>query len=244
MDVQKEPIKLKATDKRVQPCGEGDSPKVNDSWLHLEVAEEENFNKKVHALIRSIASKQDFPSVNNFYAESVHCRTNLAKYFNALFWSKPKVIFIGEAPGVRGCALTGTPFTSERILRGGRLNRHFPRTSFYVEGNSYEGSAHYFWETIDLMTAPPVLWNVFPLHPYKIVQGVMKNRTPKSAEKKWGREILQQVMDLFPNVQVVSVGNNAKDACATLGIITTGHIIHPAYHANEFREQMRSFITG
>ncbi|AIQ39917.1 uracil-DNA glycosylase [Paenibacillus sp. FSL R5-0912] len=216
----------------------------DDSWLHPEVSVEEKFTHIVQEIIRLIVDKQDFPSVNNIYADSMDRQANLTKYFEALYGINPKIIFIGEAPGVHGCSLTGIPFTSERILRQGRLERHFPGTNFHVEGNSYEGSANYFWEIIDLMVSPPILWNVFPLHPFKMENGVMKNRTPKIAEKKWGHTILQLIIELFPNIRIVSVGNSAKDTCLKLSIDTADHIIHPAYHAKEFREQMRSYYIG
>jgi hypothetical protein len=220
--------------------GEGDS-QSGDTWLHPEVNEEVVFDKKIKEIIRLIAEKTDFPSVNNFYKDSLLRRTNLAKYFRALFWIKPRIMFIGEAPGINGCALTGVPFSSERLIQEGRLDFHL-KQKFVAEGNSYEGSAAYFWEMIDLMPKPPVLWNVFPLHPYKVKDGDMKNRAPKMAEKEWGRKILLMVLDLFPEIKVISVGNHAKEMCEKLGIETAAHIIHPAYHVSEFREQFRNKI--
>ena len=221
--------------------GEGYSEN-GDAWLHPEVEEEEVFERKVDQIVRLLAEKMDFPNVNNFYADSVDRQTNLRKYFRALFGISPRVLFCGEAPGIHGCALTGIPFTSERLIKEGRLERHFPRTRFIINANSYEGSAAYFWEMIDRMPKPPVLWNVFPLNPIKVKDGRIQNRAPLKEEKVWGREILLEVLDLFPGIKVVSVGNHAKESCDRLGIKTEGHIIHPAYHANEFREQATQFL--
>jgi uracil-DNA glycosylase len=235
---------LKPTVDRKIVKGDGYSLDGDDSWLHPEIDEEEKFDWKARKIIQLIIEKKDFPFVNNFYSESIEMRINLAKYFRALFWVNPNIMFIGEAPGIHGCALTGIPFTSERLIKQGRLDHHFLGTRFFSKGDSYEASAGYFWEMIDQMPRPPVLWNVFPLHPFKIEKGIMKNRTPKKAEKEWGRIILQFVIELFPDIKIISVGNHAKETCVKLGIETTGHIIHPAYHANEFREQFRSHLLS
>lgn len=153
-------------------------------------------------------------------------------------------MFIGEAPGVNGCAYTGIPFTSERAICQGQLERHFHSTRFVIEGDCYEGSAGYMWEAINSMQKPPILWNVFPLHPYKIKNDKTENRPPRANEKEWGKTILKSVLDLFPNVSVFSIGNHAKDMCEKLGIETSGHLIHPAHHAKEFREQFRGYFLS
>jgi hypothetical protein len=242
-------FKHNAKEKREIVKGEGSSPNGEDSSLHTEVSDKEIFVRKVRKIIKIISEKNDFPFVNNFYAESNEKQANLENYFHALYGIKPKFMFIGEAPGIHGCALTGIPFTSERLIKQKRLDRHFPGTKFVVNGNTYEGSAGYFWEMIDLMPKPPVLWNVFPLHPYKIEKDkngkdIIKNRPPKKEEIEWGGKILRLVLDLFPGIQIITVGNHAKKTCEKLGIETYGHIIHPAYHPKEFRIQFHKLILN
>ncbi|MFD1676621.1 uracil-DNA glycosylase [Alicyclobacillus fodiniaquatilis] len=239
--MERKVIKVKRTvERNILEKGEGASSN-GDGWLHQEVFVEEIFDQKVWGIIGEMSEKV-FPSVNNFYKDSSLRQSNLEKYFNALFWKRPSYMFIGEAPGVHGCALTGIPFTSERVIRDGITNHHFNGTRFMAEGHSYEGSASYFWQMINRMPKPPVLWNVFPLHPYKMVNGEMKNRAPKEAEKAWGQEILLKVLGLFPSIHIITVGNHARTTCEKLKIKTSGHIIHPAHHVNEFREQFRIFL--
>ena len=44
------------------------------------------------------------------------CRKNLKLYLNKMIDVKPSHLLLGEAPGYKGCGITGIAFTSERIL--------------------------------------------------------------------------------------------------------------------------------
>lgn len=192
-------------EKRWNIRGEGFSEN-GDAWLHPEVDEEGEFESKVRNLVDWLASL-DIPEVGNFYTDSDMRKLNLVKYFNALFWIKPDWMFIGEAPGVHGCVKTGIPFTSERLIQERRLERHFPATRFVVEGNKSEASATVVWGAVDRLSKPPVMWNAFPLHPRKKDGG---NRPPTSAELEMGVHALSTVVDLFPGVKIISVGQKAE----------------------------------
>jgi len=48
--------------------------------------------------------------------ESLIRKHNLLTYFVHMKKLKPKILLLGEAPGYKGCRLTGVPFTSEKIL--------------------------------------------------------------------------------------------------------------------------------
>ncbi|MUG86873.1 hypothetical protein GNP92_11020 [Paenibacillus timonensis] len=224
-------------EKRRNVRGEGYS-KNGDAWLHPEVDEEGEFESKVRNLVDWLAS-QDLPEVGNFYTDSDMRKLNLVKYFNALFWIKPDWMFIGEAPGVHGCVKTGIPFTSERLIQERRLERHFPGTRFVVEDNKSEASATVVWGAVDRLSKPPVMWNALPLHPRKKDGG---NRPPTSAELEMGVHALSTVVDLFPGVKIISVGKKAERVCKKIGVQTAGHLIHPSYHAKEFREQFETYF--
>jgi len=44
------------------------------------------------------------------------CRKNLKLYLNKMIEARPSHLLLGEAPGYKGCGITGIAFTSERIL--------------------------------------------------------------------------------------------------------------------------------
>ena len=46
-------------------------------------------------------------------------RHNLLLYLQQMLIFNPQILLVGEAPGYRGCRLTGVPFTSELILVNG-----------------------------------------------------------------------------------------------------------------------------
>lgn len=242
--MENKPIIVRPTVKRVIQKGEGYSPDGDDSWLHPEVVEEGKFQEAVHGIIQRLLLKNDFPEVNNFYADSEYKQRNLRKYFNALFWIKPKVMFIGEAPGIKGCFHTGIPFTSERLIQTGVVYHYLKGPRFEVRGNTYERSSGFIWEFVALMPRPPVLWNIFPLHPYKIVDGKIDNRAPNRDEKEWGKIILNEVRNLFPGIKVVTIGNHAKEACLQLKVETSGHLIHPSRRVNRFRDQFNALLPS
>lgn len=229
MDEQENIICLKPTVKKTVIRGEGG---VNDFWLHPEVFEEEEFNQKARSIIRNLRYKNDLKNVNNFYADnSMNCR-NPADYFNEIFWNKPKYLFVGEAPGINGCALTGIPFTSESLL----LRRKVLKGKYHVQGNTNERSATVMWGEIAKLDSLPLLWNIMPLHPYLIDKdNKIKNRTPSSLEKAWGKDIFLEIIALFPNIKIYSVGNHSQRSLKELEMGTEGHMTHPVI-AHKFRE--------
>ncbi|UCG25887.1 MAG: hypothetical protein JSW55_07845, partial [Chloroflexota bacterium] len=48
-------------------------------------------------------------------------RANLRLYLSQIAAAGPALLLVGEAPGYRGCRLTGVPFTSEAILLDERI---------------------------------------------------------------------------------------------------------------------------
>ncbi|WP_186320370.1 uracil-DNA glycosylase [Paenibacillus sp. Y412MC10] len=230
-------IKAIPTVERRMVRGEGYS-EDGDAWLHPEVEEEAAFDQKARKIVDKIAAKLDFQNVSNFYADSEMKHRNLLHYFNMLFWHKPEHMFIGEAPGKDGCVRTGIPFTSERLIRRGQFKKHMPHVRFVVEGNQTERSATVIWKSIETLANPSLMWNVFPLHP---CDEIGKNRTPRREELEWGKTVLPLVVDLFPGIKVVSVGEKARSACRELGIVTIGHLNHPR-RADIFRKQFESLF--
>jgi hypothetical protein len=118
-------------------------------------------------------------------------------------------LLVGEAPGHRGCALTGVPFTSQRILT---VSEH-PfivgiRPSLDVTGDVTESTATMVWSHFAERPAVPAFWNVFPFHPHT-VDDQKSNRKPTRAETEAGRPFLELILEILTPHTIIAVGNTA-----------------------------------
>jgi hypothetical protein len=145
------------------------------------------------------------------------------------------LMLVGEAPGVRGCRLTGVPFTSEMVL----LQQRVPGDPVPVAPAHEpvkEATATMIWEAVGAWTRLPVFWNAFPWHPHR-PNLPCTNRRPTQAELMRGEPFLQWMLRLFSGVRVVAVGNSAETSLKRLGIPCT-KVRHPSHGGKQ------AFITG
>lgn len=205
-----------------------------DKKPNVNLDQESPVIQKVQSFIDSLKNQRKFPDVNNFYAESNEKSRNLKLYLLTMIEKKPELLFLGEAPGIKGCYLTGIPFTSERILQSTSFTKHF-KGNFLLSGNEYEHSANMLWKEVQKLNTPPLLWNIFPLHPYEMIDNKCENRAPLSHEKEWGKLMLIQLLELFPNIKIFTIGRHAQKALKEMQIKTEGHMTHPRL-AKKFRE--------
>lgn len=171
--------------------------------------------------------------VNNFYAagRTNTQRHNLQTYLQQMVELKPDTLLVGEAPGHNGCARTGVPFSSERLVREGVLGgRLFGEHNGYRVSHRtavHEQTAAAMWEVLAEVDRIPLLWNAYPFHPHR--QGdTNSNRKPKASELKSGMEILREIIALFEIEKVVAVGNAAEEVLQKMGIDHT-KVRHPSY---------------
>jgi len=168
---------------------------------------------------------------------------NLQCYLEQMANRQPRLLMLGEAPGYKGCRLTGVPFSSECLIHehsffrnGGYLLLHNP------EKLQSEQSARIVWEALDDFDLLPLIWNIFPFHPH--VPGNNKsNRTPTKKELELGRPYLEQLLDIFPITHILAVG---KKAAMMLGKGNIPHtcLRHPAHGGKtQFREGLAAFLT-
>lgn len=161
---------------------------------------------------------------------------NLLNYLQHLESHKVDVMLIGEAPGYRGCALTGIPFTDEIQLK-------YPENNYALGdwkrsskiGNTAERSASIIWPAIREYHIIPLMWNVFPFHPYKEGKRA-SNRTPTQRELEEGLKYIDALKTIFQinDSQVFAVGKKAK---LLLGLTEDNHCIrHPA---NDYKKEFR-----
>jgi hypothetical protein len=149
-------------------------------------------------------------------------QANLARYLADMQARRPDILMLFEAPGYRGCALSGIPVTSERIMlrgiaRWGLFGEGYHATSGQPDGVA-EMTATILWDALEhYAPEPPLIWNTLPLHPHRPDER-QSNRTPSAAEQEIGLGLIQMVIDLFGCQTILAVGRTAQRAAARLGI--------------------------
>lgn len=181
----------------------------------------------IAALVNGLAALPASERLFNPYAPSggeasAIRRANLTRYLTALARLRPRALLLAEAPGYRGCALTGIPITSERIMRE-RIEKWdlfgdgYRPTSDHPDGVA-EMTATIVWNAlVEHTDVPPVLWNTVPLHPHRVGQPGT-NRTPTVPEIRMGQPFVERVMDLFDVQVVLGVGRKAQRTLLELGL--------------------------
>ena len=186
-------------------------------------------------LIHQLAETTASPNCENPYAFerpfASQRRHNLTTYLHLLAQQQPKLLLVGEAPGYRGCRLTGIPFVSPHILANLHEQFQQPTTSFQASAEwpqyQKEASATIVWRTIGSWQPLPLLWNIFPFHPHQPGKP-QTNRTPTANEVAAGRPFLNQLLQIFPQVKLVAVGKKATAGLAEWQIAHTA-VRHPSH---------------
>lgn len=198
--------------------------------------------------IENIANIQVTPNVYNQYDYSSKAneirRNNLLIYFKKIYKLNPKVLFVGEAPGYRGCRLTGIPFTSEHLLMNNMNGMNFfgkkagYKLACEKDKLMKEATATIIWETLIKYHILPLSWNSFPFHPYK--SGVSEsNRTPLKKELLIGEKPLLEIIKIFNIHHIIAIGRKAEGSLKKLNI-PAHYVRHPAQAGkNEFVEGIK-----
>lgn len=208
----------------------------------------EDMIKKFENFIEELASVEFIPNVYNQYSyeykENAVRRNNLLTYLKQLYQLKPKIMLVGEAPGYKGCRLTGVPFTSEHLLMNNMNGLElFGKEQGYrlaVEKKKLgkEATATIIWNTLIEYDIMALSWNAFPFHPHKKGNGE-SNRTPLKKELLIGQKPLLQMVEMFDIERVVAVGNKAQKNLHDLGI-SCKKVRHPAQGGkNKFVEGIK-----
>lgn len=144
---------------------------------------------------------------------------------------QPRLLLVGEAPGYRGCRLTGIPFVSPHLLAGLGSRFGLTRDQFQPADEwpqiQREASATIVWQTVGQRQPLPLLWNIFPFHPYQ-PEKPQSNRTPTTKEIALGRPFLDQICQLFPQAMLIAVGKKASGALKSWQIEHTA-VRHPSH---------------
>ncbi len=211
----------------------------------------------VDRLIERLAERADSATVTNPYRagdDPNHAirRHNLRLYLNGFAAAKKvPALLVCEAPGYRGCRLTGIPLCSRKILTAGvkglplfglrRGYREPNEPSFsQIQG---EQSATIVWRELSQLGFNPLIWNAFPWHPHRECRP-LSNRTPTHSELQEGSAILAQVIDLFAIENVLAIGRKAQTSLRDLAIPCAA-TRHPAHGGKaEFAGGLRRFVAG
>ena len=149
-------------------------------------------------------------------------RANLARYLADMERRQPRALMLFEAPGYRGCALSGVPVTSERVMlrgidRWGLFGEGYRATSGRLDGVA-ELTASILWPALEEYAPdPPLIWNTVPLHPHQPGEP-QSNRAPTAAERRLGLDFIPAILDHFQSKTIMAVGRVAQGALASLGI--------------------------
>lgn len=201
--------------------------------------------KKLKEFVEELAVTRVTPNVYNQYSyeteENLIRRDNLLLYLKQMHKLRPKILLVGEAPGYRGCRLTGVPFTSEHLLMNNIKGMSlFGKEAGYklVSSNDKllkEATATIIWETMLKHEISFLAWNAFPFHPHKAGCGET-NRTPLKGELIIGEKPLLQMIEMFDIKKVVAVGGKAEQSLNKLNI-SCHKVRHPAQGGkNQFVE--------
>ena len=196
-------------------------------------------NLHIARFVQKLQRFRTGPHVHNPYAvpqertDSAIRRANLRRYLEQYLEVQPRVMLIGEAPGYRGCRVTGTPFTNLRILTKGvdGLPLFGIRNGFQSPTATRlppaELSATILWNALAGVRNLPLVWNAFPFHPWK-PQNPWSNRKPSRKELQQGVAFLRILRDIYDIRTLVAVGRSAEFSLQSMGEPHQA-IRHPAY---------------
>ncbi len=129
---------------------------------------------------------------------------NLEKYLTTLYKQYfDGVMLVAEAPGYSGCAITGIPFTTVKILNDTPhkiLNQNFYKGKVYSDI-----SGQVIWEYFANKEKLPLLWNAFCFHPYQKYKK-NTNRKPNIVEMEEGRWYIEELVKIFKPKVIAGIG--------------------------------------
>ena len=192
----------------------------------------------LNRLLKELSQRKSSEAVFNQYQNNC-ILNNLKAYITYLLRYNTEILLIGEAPGYRGCRLTGIPFTSGEVIK---TSRH---TIFKEIGSEIvlpqiasENTATILWELLGINNSVPILWNAFPFHPHQ--RGKPEsNRRPDVSEIKEGETYLRIIYELFKPRKLCSLGRVGESLLRELFPNSTiTYIRHPSHGGK------KDFIKG
>ncbi|MDE2750130.1 MAG: uracil-DNA glycosylase [Chloroflexota bacterium] len=205
-------------------------------------------NSQIDDLIHDLSNADLPPDAFNQYRpgdeNNAVRRANLRLYLKTMKAREPAALLLMEAPGYRGCRLTGVPVTSRKVMLEGApaldifgLEAGFRDVADAGFERVYgEQSATIVWHTLSSLKALPMIWNTFPFHPHQPGRP-LSNRRPRPAEIVLGVEFLRQILAMWDFEQLIAVGNVAYETLEVLRL-DARKVRHPAHGGK------REFVAG
>ena len=180
--------------------------------------------------------------INQYHDKDV--LNNLKLHFDWLLRNNPKVLVVGEAPGYKGCRITGIPFTSGKQIRDSQHKLFLDiGNKIELKETIPERTATIVWNFFGKDRPVPIFWNSFPFHPYKI-NNPDSNRPPSSREIEIGRGYLEKMVDLFKPVKFYALGRSGERALkAIFPTEDIMYIRHPSFGGQkDFKDGMEQVL--
>lgn len=154
-------------------------------------------------------------------------RNNLKVYLTKMKNLNPRFLILGEAPGYKGCRLSGIAFTSEKILFENPFFEN-EQIEFINQPNKLESemSATIVWSEISGFPTKPLIWNIYPFHPHS-VDDIKTNRTPTNTELEEGKGFLKELLQIFDIQKIIALGRKPESQLSEIEI-PSAYVRHPA----------------
>jgi len=184
----------------------------------------------IEKFIDELTKQKNTTTVSNPYLEG-GVAENLLNYLKYMMVIKGKrILLVGEAPGYKGCKITGIPFTSGRVFE--RVNHpvlQALKDKISLSKVEAENTATIVWNYLSYKGVSPLFWNSYPFHPYPEGQED-KNRPPNPEEIEEGVKYLEAIYNLFKPDVIAGIGHSGvKCAERALPNIEIAYIRHPSF---------------
>ncbi|WP_421953643.1 uracil-DNA glycosylase [Polaromonas sp.] len=155
-------------------------------------------------------------------------RRNLRRYLTAIEALKTDTVWMGRDLGYRGGRRTGLALTDEAGL--GEVRAYYPGAEVVraTHGPAIkERTATEIWDVIRNLTRPPLLWNVFPLHPHEAGE-YFSNRRFTARELRAVSDLNHALIRWLGIKRIVSIGQDAAKYATDFGV-EISCVRHPSY---------------
>jgi len=199
------------------------------------------FTKIINELKKTSSSNTIFnPYKNDKIAN------NLKLYFEYLYKNNHNnILLIGEAPGYKGCRITGIPFTSGELFINSEIKIFKDlKDNIFLEKIDNENTATIIWDYLENKDNLPILWNAFPFHPFN-ADNQKSNRAPNNEEIQQGKYYIQELIKIFNPKIIASIGRKGEKVLKDLYPKNNiKYIRHPSYGGkSDFIQGMNEVYT-